>query len=93
MTSDDLATFSMNKVDDDILSYNSVENIYEYNSRFEANPQNVHLFVLVNYPTGMRDDIAKRVIKIVQNGNRAGIFSIIINNGACQLSPKIEYLY
>lgn len=81
---------TMYKVDDDILSYNSVENIYEYNSRFEANPQNVHLFVLVNYPTGMRDDIAKRVVKIVQNGNRAGIFSVIINNGACQLSPSYK---
>ena len=81
---------TMYKVDDDILSYNSVDNIYEYNSRFEANPQNVHLFVLVNYPTGMRDDIAKRVTKIIQNGNRAGIFSIIINNAACSLTPSYK---
>lgn len=78
---------TMYKVDDDILSYNSVEDIFEYNEKYEANPQNVHLFVLVNYPTGMRDDIAKRVIKIIQNGNKAGIFSIIINNAACQLAP------
>ena len=78
---------AMYKIDDDILSYNNVEDIYEYNKRFEANPQNVHLFVLVNYPTGMRDDTAKRVMKIIQNGNKAGIFSIIINNRACTLSP------
>lgn len=77
---------TMYKVDEDILSYNSVENIYEYNSKYEANPQNVHLFVLINYPSGMKDDIAKRVIKIIQNGNRTGIFSIIVNNVACQLT-------
>lgn len=78
---------TMYKIDDDILSYNNVDDIYEYNSRFEANPQSVHLFVLVNYPTGMRDDTAKRVMKIIQNGNKAGIFSIIINNKACPLAP------
>ena len=78
---------TMYKIDDDILSYNNVEDIYEYNKRFDANPQNVHLFVLVNYPAGMRDDIAKRVMKIIQSGNKAGIFSIIINNKACMLSP------
>lgn len=78
---------TMYKIDDDILSYNNVDDIYEYNSQFEANPQNVHLFVLVNYPSGMRDDTAKRVMKIIQNGNKAGIFSIIVNNNACPLSP------
>ena len=74
---------TMYKIDDDILSYNNVPDIYEYNTRFEANPQNIHLFVLVNYPTGMRDDLAKRVVKIMQNGNKAGIYTILINNAAC----------
>lgn len=78
---------TMYKINDDIISYNNVEDIYEYNKRFEANPQNVHLFVLVNYPTGMRDDTAKRVMKIIQDGNKMGIFSIIINNKACPLAP------
>ncbi len=81
---------TMYKIDDDILSYNNVEDIYEYNRRFEANPQSMHLFVLVNYPTGMRDDTAKRVMKIIQNGNKAGIFSIIINNKAAALSPSYK---
>lgn len=72
------------KINDDILSYNNVEDIYKYNINFEASPQNMHLFVLVNYPSGMRDDTAKRVMKIVQNGNKAGIFTIIINNKKCQ---------
>lgn len=80
---------TMYKINDDILSYNNVEDIYKYNNNFEANPQNMHLFVLVNYPSGMRDDIAKRVLKIIQNGNKAGIFTIIINNKKCQ--PGVGY--
>lgn len=78
---------TMYKINDDILSYNNVEDIYQYNKSFDANPQNVHLFVLVNFPSGIRDDTAKRVLKIIQNGKKAGIFSIIINNEACQLTP------
>ena len=78
---------TMYKIDEDFLSYNNVPDIFEYNRRFEANPQSVHLFVFVNYPSGMRDDTAKRVMKIIQNGNKSGIFSIIVNNKACTLSP------
>ena len=78
---------TMYKIDDDFLSYNNVSDIFEYNKKFEANPQSVHLFVFVNYPTGMRDDIAKRAMKIIQNGNKSGIFSIIVNNKSCPLSP------
>ena len=78
---------TMYKIDDDFLSYNSVADIFEYNRKFEANPQSVHLFVLVNYPSGLRDDISKRIMKIIQNGNKAGIFSIIINNKSCALTP------
>ena len=78
---------TMYKIDDDFLSYNNVPDIFAYNRDFEANPQSVHLFVFVNYPTGMRDDTAKRIMKIIQNGNKSGIFSIIINNKACPLSP------
>ena len=71
---------TMYKINDDVLSYNSVEDIYEYNSKFDANPQNMNLFVIVNYPSGMREDTAKRIMKIIQNGNKAGIFTIIVNN-------------
>ena len=81
---------TMYKIQDDILSYNNVEDIYQYNINFEENPQNVHLFVLVNFPSGMRDDTAKRALKIIQNGKRAGIFSIIINNKSCQLTPSYK---
>ena len=81
---------TMYKINDDILSYNNVGDIYEYNKKYEANPQNIHLFVLVNFPTGMRDDTAKRVLKVIQNGKKAGIFSIIINNKSCQLNSNYK---
>ena len=81
---------TMYKIDEDILCYNNVANIYEYNTRFEANPQNVHLFVLINYPTCMRDDLAKRVLKLVQNGNKEGIFCLIVNNKSVPLAPGFK---
>lgn len=82
---------TMYKINDDILSYNDVKDIYEYNKKFEANPQNVHLFVLANFPAGMRDDTAKRILKIIQNGNKAGIFSVIINNKSCSLAQMYKF--
>lgn len=77
----------MYSIDDNILSFNNVSDIFEFNRKNEASPQNVYLFVLVNYPSGMREDIAKKILKIVSNGNRAGIFSVIVNNSACPLPP------
>ncbi len=71
---------TMYKIDDDILSYNGVSDIFEYNSKFEANPQNIYLFVIANYPNGYSADLAKRVLKIMTNGNKTGIFTLLINN-------------
>lgn len=85
---------TMYKIDEDQLCYNNVKNIYEYNKKFEANPQSMHLFVLINYPACMRDDLAKRVLKLVQNGNKEGIYCLIVNNKSVPLAPgykKSEY--
>lgn len=71
---------TMYKIDDDILSYNGVSDIFEYNKKFEANPQNIYLFVVANFPNGFSSDLAKRVTKIMTTGNKTGIFTIIINN-------------
>ena len=76
----------MYKVEDECLSYNGVSDIYEYNRKFPSNPQSFHLLVLTNYPNAIREDVAKRILKIVQNGMRVGIFTVIINNEACALS-------
>lgn len=72
----------MYSVEDKKLSINNVNDIFAYNAAFEANPQNVNLFVLVDYPNGMREDLAQHVLKIIQNGNTAGIFTIIVSNNA-----------
>ena len=44
----------------------------------------MHLFVLVDYPSGMREDLAQRVLKIIQNGNKAGIFTVLVSNKAIE---------
>lgn len=78
------------KIHDDILGNARVPDVFEYNRRYEANPQSMHLFVLVNYPSGMRDDIAKRVTKILNDGKKTGVFCLIINNKTCALSPSYK---
>ncbi|MBQ2810344.1 MAG: hypothetical protein IJF11_05570 [Clostridia bacterium] len=80
----------MNKINDEVLSYNSVSDIYEYNSKFQANPQNVYLFVLANYPSGLRDETSKKLLRLMQAGNKTGVFSIIINNKACSLGSMYK---
>ncbi len=81
---------TMFTVEEERLSLNNVKDIYEYNAKFEANPQSVHLFVLVNYPSGIRDDTIKHISKIMKDGNKAGIFTIIINNKSCALQPGFK---
>ncbi len=70
----------MYSIEDDKLSFNGVKDIFEYNSKFEATPQNVYLFVLIDSPNGLKSDTAKRLTKLLQNGNKCGIFSLIVQN-------------
>lgn len=77
----------MYRINDDIISFNNVEDIYEYNSKYAANQQNFYLFVLSNYPSGIRLDLSKRIEKIVKNGPKAGVFTIIVDNQ----NSKFEY--
>lgn len=80
----------MFKIDEDILSFNNVENILEYNTRFKANQQNVMLLVVANYPAGMRADLNKRLLSIIQNGNKTGIYTLVINNKLCPLPMGVK---
>ena len=68
------------KIKDDMLSYNMVKNIFEFNQKFKEIQQSVYLFVFANFPYCLRDDSIKKVYDIVNNGNDSGVFSIIINN-------------
>lgn len=74
----------MYDIEDNKLSYNNVDDIFEYNKAFETNPQNLHMFVLVDFPNGIREDLAQRIMKIVQNGNRVGIFTVFVYNKAVE---------
>ena len=74
----------MYDIEDNKLSYNNVDDIFEYNKAFETNPQNLHLFVLVDFPNNIREDLAQRIMKIIQNGNRVGIFTVFVYNKAVE---------
>ena len=81
---------TMYNIEDNVLSYNNVSDIFEYNELYKAHPQSAHLFVLVNYPTGMREDVNKKILKLIQNGNKAGIYTLIINNKQAQLPSSLK---
>ena len=72
----------MYDVKDKKLSYNNVNDVFEYNARFEANPQSVSLFVLTDFPYGLREDLAQRILNIVKNSSKTGIFTIVVHNKA-----------
>ncbi len=67
-------------IEDNKLSANGVGNLFDYNKEFEANPQSYHLFVFVDFPYGAKAELLQRMLKIVQSGNKAGIFSIFVYN-------------
>lgn len=81
---------TMYNIEDNILSYNNVSDIFEYNELYKAHPQSAHLFVLVNYPAGMREDVNKKILKLIQNGNKAGIYTLVINNKQTQLPSSLK---
>ena len=74
----------MHSINDQKLSLNNVSNIFEYNKAFEANQQILHLMVITDFPNGVSDDLAQDILEIVKNGNKAGIFTLLIHNQAIQ---------
>lgn len=72
----------MYNVDENKLSYNNVSDIFEYNRAFETNPQDLHLFVLTDFPNGIHENLAQRILNIIQRGNKAGIFTLLVYNRA-----------
>lgn len=78
-------------VEDDKLSFNGVNDIFEYNAKFKATPQNVYLMVLIDSPSSMRSDTAKRVAKIVQNGNKCGIYTLIVHSKSAVVDSMLGF--
>ena len=84
----------MHSINDQKLSLNNVSNIFEYNKAFEANQQILHLLVITDFPNGVSDDLAQDILEIVKNGNKAGIFTLLIHNQAVQPdSYQKEYVF
>ena len=74
---------------DETREQNGATDIYDYNERYKANPQNIHLLVFVNYPTGMREETATKLKRIIEKGKENGVFTLIINNKSSQ--AKLDY--
>lgn len=74
----------MHSIIDKKLSLNNVSNVFEYNKAFEANQQNFHLLVITDFPNGIREELAQDILEIVKNGNKAGIFTVLVHNESAE---------
>ena len=78
----------MHSIIDKKLSLNNVKDIFEYNKAFEANQQTLHLLVITDFPNGINPELAKDLLEIVKNGNKAGIFTLIVQNDDVEPSDR-----
>lgn len=84
----------MHSIIDKKLSLNNVNNIFEYNNAFEANQQNFHLLVITDFPNGIREELAQDILEIFKNGNKAGIFTLLVHNQSAEPdSYQAKYTY
>ncbi|MGN0771506.1 MAG: FtsK/SpoIIIE domain-containing protein [Christensenellales bacterium] len=73
----------MGDIYDNKITLNGVKNIYDYNVISENDPQSFELLTVVGFPECFGNEkTVKRLKKIVENGNRSGIFSLIVYNNA-----------
>lgn len=71
----------MGSIYDDKITRNSVKNIYDYNVVSENDPQSFTVLPIVGFPECFTNEkTVKRLKKIVDNGNRSGIYTIILYN-------------
>lgn len=82
----------MHRVFDHKVRYNKCENIFEYNKKSITNPESIKVLVILNYPKGFNSDSSERLLKIMDQGNRSGIFTVLVNNNALNVNmPKDDY--
>ncbi len=81
---------TMHDIFDNKLSFNDCEDFYQYNIIAESNPQSATLLVLLNYPKGVKEEENNRLLKLMENGNRSGIFTFIVNNTSCDLPIGVK---
>ena len=74
------------------LSFKSCDNIFEYNELSRENSQEIHLLVIVDYPKHADSAIAEKLSNLIKNGNKCGIFTILVNNTSIRV-PNDSYGY
>lgn len=77
---------NMHFVRDNKIEFNNCSNIFEYNKKAVTNPENINVIVILNYPKGFNTDLSNRLIKLLSQGNKAGFYTILVNNKA--LAPE-----
>jgi len=71
------------------ISASNCNDIYQYNEVSRENPKSFHLVVLLNYPSGMRED-ENVYLKKMMDYNRSGIFTFVVNNQACKIPSHVK---
>lgn len=73
---------TMHSIYDNKIRYNAANNIFEYNELSVTNPESITVMAILNFPKGFNPDTCNRLTKIMDQGNRAGIFTVLFNNKA-----------
>lgn len=73
---------TMHTIYDNKIRYNAAKNIFEYNELSVTNPESITVMAILNFPKGFNSDTCNRLSKIMDQGNRAGIFTVLFNNRA-----------
>ncbi len=73
----------MYRVSDDVLSFNGVSDIFEYNEKFADKPEAMHLLVISNEQAIQSEDLRRRLQNIMLHGNRCGIYTILVSPQGC----------
>ena len=91
----ELMTGLSNKLNDikgEKLAPKNCKNIFEYNEMSPENTQELYLFVYVNCPKCLDENIVEKMTNVLINGPQCGVFSIILNNESYPL-PTDSYGY
>lgn len=82
----------MHRIFDHKVRYNKCDNIFEYNKKSITNPESVKVVVILNYPKGFNASVSDRLLKVMDQGNRSGIFTVLVNNNALNVGmPQESY--
>lgn len=82
----------INEIKGEKLGPKNCNNIFEYNKLSKENTQEMYVMVYVNCPKCLDSSLAEKITSLVKNGNKCGVYSIILNNTNYKLSED-SYSY